>query len=221
MGEEIPVSEDDLKTVYLYGDDKERHYEGCLCGFCNSNGHSYGVGIFPMKRDEKEVWISLEEWGRGDPLMRVYGPSQEAAVESAIWWCRGEGYNIWEIDINPPEEELLSVEEKKEEIDFSCPRCGNTGIETWLHFQHQVGWFKNRDLFLDPDLSLSPYKVLIAHLPSHHDVVLECSCARCKATWHPTTQGTPYPQYRWGLSTYYRGGDGVYRTLGGDFYGGS
>jgi hypothetical protein len=61
--------------VVLVVDDIDSHGSECGCGLCNRNGRSYGCGIF--KADDRD----------GDPLERVYGPSDEAAIHNARKLC--------------------------------------------------------------------------------------------------------------------------------------
>lgn len=60
------------QKVVLVPDDIDRHGAGCSCGKCNSQGKSFGVAIF--KEGEQD---------NGDPIERVYGPSEEAAMDAA------------------------------------------------------------------------------------------------------------------------------------------
>lgn len=48
-------------------DDIDRHGEGCECGLCNSNGKSYGAGVY--------INDELVE--------RVYAASEQSALHSA------------------------------------------------------------------------------------------------------------------------------------------
>jgi len=71
--------------VCLIVDDMDHHGEGCDCGLCNSNGKSYGVGIFPKKATRTATEAS-------DPLDRVYGPSEDAALSNARQVCKDNGW---------------------------------------------------------------------------------------------------------------------------------
>lgn len=72
--------------VKLVFDDIDRHGEGCECGFCNFIGKSYGVAI------RSTEFIP----GVGDPLTRVYGPSEEAAFDNAKLFCKNQDWQIEE-----------------------------------------------------------------------------------------------------------------------------
>lgn len=57
-------------TTYVYVlDDQDRHGAGCDCGLCNANGKSYGVAVYIV--------------GEEEPIERVYGPSEGAAMSNA------------------------------------------------------------------------------------------------------------------------------------------
>lgn len=58
-------------NVVLALDDRDRHELPCECGRCNSQGTSYGVGVYASNDQQ------------GDPLDRVYGPSEVAAFHNA------------------------------------------------------------------------------------------------------------------------------------------
>ncbi len=73
------------EIVVLTLDDQDHHGAGCNCGLCNSNGKSYGVGIFPSSSDGAVI---------GEVLERVYGPSEEAAMHNAKMVCKKSRYVI-------------------------------------------------------------------------------------------------------------------------------
>jgi hypothetical protein len=68
------------EKVYIKFDDIDRHGEGCDCGSCNSQGKSYGYGIYPQ--DSTEV------------LARVYACSEFSAEYNATKLCEKQGLII-------------------------------------------------------------------------------------------------------------------------------
>lgn len=77
--------------VALFLDDIDRHGE-CYCGDCNSNGKSYGVGIFKITELEHVGSVHVDSVREDDPLERVYGPSEEAAFQNARDTCDENGW---------------------------------------------------------------------------------------------------------------------------------
>jgi hypothetical protein len=66
--------------VCLREDDVDRHGTGCLCDSCNSQGKSYGVGIYPA--------------GGGEVIERCYAASPEAALALAQRTCVVHGHQL-------------------------------------------------------------------------------------------------------------------------------
>ncbi len=82
-----------MKRVVIRLDDQDRHGAGCGCGLCNSNGKSYGAAIFDVSTCLYVAEIEHAIDG-ADPLDRIYGPSEEAALENAKRVCYGHGWKI-------------------------------------------------------------------------------------------------------------------------------
>ncbi len=88
--------------VFLRRDDIDRHGEGCSCGACDSIGKSYGVAIRPVEDAD------------ADPLARIYGPSDGAALLSALAECRLKGWQPVAFD-----------SEQRSVSGLICLVCGN------------------------------------------------------------------------------------------------
>jgi hypothetical protein len=91
-----------MTPVVIHYDDKDRHGAGCDCGYCNSNGHSYGYAIFDatgVELDDDETaednWFALIS----DPdkkLETIYAPSEQSAEAQVRGYCEEQGYEIKE-----------------------------------------------------------------------------------------------------------------------------
>jgi len=66
--------------VFVKIDDQDTHDEGCGCGKCNSNGKSYGAGVY--------------EYGHIEPLFREYAASEKSALHSANMEAEKAGHKI-------------------------------------------------------------------------------------------------------------------------------
>lgn len=74
------------RRVVLILDDFDRHGVGCRCDSCNSAGRSFGVGVYDLQPDG--------EYGGAETLVRVYGPSPEAAEREATLIAVCEGWEV-------------------------------------------------------------------------------------------------------------------------------
>lgn len=74
------------KLVYLHMDDIDYHKSGCKCGRCNCNGKSIGVAIKRVLDPD------------GDPIERIYGPSEDAALHNARLECERGGFRVVDLD---------------------------------------------------------------------------------------------------------------------------
>jgi hypothetical protein len=74
--------------VFVRLDDHDRHGEGCDCGDCDSNGKSYGAGVFNVGRPT-------------DCIERVYACNEEEAVKRAEIKARSYGELIEDPDTDP------------------------------------------------------------------------------------------------------------------------
>lgn len=61
--------------------DRDLHGEGCDCGLCDSVGHSYGV--------------SITEVGKEDPIDVIYAPSENGAMHNALMEC--QRHSDWKV----------------------------------------------------------------------------------------------------------------------------
>lgn len=55
---------------------------------CDSNGGSYGTGVFPLLPNGK----------LGEVMERCYAPGRESSMEFAEEWVRAVGYEIVEVE---------------------------------------------------------------------------------------------------------------------------
>ena len=79
-----------MKTkVYLRLDDQDRHGTGCSCGKCNSNGKSYGAGVFKA--------------GEDDAIFVEYGASEESAMLNAKIEAEARNFEV----VPEPDEEMI------------------------------------------------------------------------------------------------------------------
>lgn len=69
-----------MKNVRLILGGKDYHGDGCCCGNCNSNGHSYAVEIVAV----------------GESLDVEYAASEDAAKRNARLTCRNNGWHVVE-----------------------------------------------------------------------------------------------------------------------------
>ena len=58
------------RKLFVILDDHDRHDQRCRCGKCDSNGRSYGAGIFDVQVPD-------------DCVERLYAPSEAAATALA------------------------------------------------------------------------------------------------------------------------------------------
>ncbi|MCA1616463.1 MAG: hypothetical protein LC800_20685 [Acidobacteria bacterium] len=72
----------------------DSHWVGCDCGLCNSQGKSYGVAIYVIDDEASEDDIDEGELRELDPLLRVYGLSEQVALENARAECKNRNLTV-------------------------------------------------------------------------------------------------------------------------------
>lgn len=80
--------------VFLLESDIDRHGAGCRCGYCNSNGKSYGVAVIPVTRkfeSEEDIEDYVENQ---DPIDVIYAESEKSAMDEARKYSDGRGFII-------------------------------------------------------------------------------------------------------------------------------
>jgi len=89
---------------FVIRDDIDQHEQGCDCGDCNSNGRSYGAGIFNVEYPD-------------DCVERLYACNEEEAVKRAEARAKEMGE--------------LVIQEERDPDERCCDECrGNcAGIE--------------------------------------------------------------------------------------------
>jgi hypothetical protein len=71
--------------VFIQLDDHDKHGEACDCGLCDSNGKSYGCGVYEVDNPE-------------EVLYREYGCSEAVAINEAYAKALNEGHEIEEVE---------------------------------------------------------------------------------------------------------------------------
>tara|TARA_Y100000034_G_scaffold136208_1_gene211536 strand:- start:15582 stop:16034 length:453 start_codon:yes stop_codon:yes gene_type:complete len=73
--------------AYIIHDDVDRGCEGM--DDADSNGKRYGCGVYSNAKAAEELDVEYL-------LVRLYGPSEEAAMHNALEWCNTNGFSIAE-----------------------------------------------------------------------------------------------------------------------------
>ena len=68
------VPDQDIRHIVHTG--KDFHGVGCACGYCNANGHAYGIAVFPTGTDS-------DDFPTTEPLEIIYGPDETTAENAA------------------------------------------------------------------------------------------------------------------------------------------
>ncbi len=86
------------RYVFFREDGSEFHENGCPCDLCNGDGKSWGVTLYdvtPLMPLYQQEWELLQDWiVQSEGIHRVYGPSEEAALDEMERVCKQEGWEI-------------------------------------------------------------------------------------------------------------------------------